>query len=289
MQEELNEFERLKVWELVPHPDCVMIITLKWIFKVKLLLNKAQLVAKGYRQEEGIDFEESFALVVRLDAIRIFVAYAAHKNKIVYQMDVKTTFLNGILREKVYVSQPDRFVDKDNPNHVYKPKKALYGLKQAPQVWYDLLSSFLLSQKFSKGIIDPTLFTQKRRHRHLIDIYAAGFENRPPMLNKDNYVPWSSRLLRYAKSKSNGKLIYKSIMNGPYVRRMIPEPGDPNHKVPIIETFYVQTDDGLTNKEVKQMEVDDQVIQIILMGLPEDIYATVDTCETAKEIWLRVQ
>ncbi|GJY03299.1 putative ribonuclease H-like domain-containing protein [Tanacetum coccineum] len=139
MQEELNEFERLEVWELVPRPDKVMVITLKWIYKVKLdelggiLKNKARLVARGYRQEEGIDFEESFAPVARLDAIRIFLAYAAHMNMIVYQMDVKTTFLNGILREEVYVSQPDGFVDQDNLNHVYKLKKALYGLKQAPR------------------------------------------------------------------------------------------------------------------------------------------------------------
>ncbi|GKB03832.1 retrovirus-related pol polyprotein from transposon TNT 1-94, partial [Tanacetum coccineum] len=141
MQEELHEFDRLEVWELVPRPDKVMIITLKWIYKVKLdemggiLKNKARLVARGYRQEEGIDFEESFALVARLDAIRIYLAYAAHMNMIVYQMDVKTTFLNDILREEVYVSQPDGFVDQDNPNHVYKLKKALYGLKQAPRAW----------------------------------------------------------------------------------------------------------------------------------------------------------
>ncbi|GJZ41751.1 hypothetical protein Tco_0588637 [Tanacetum coccineum] len=101
------------------------------------------------------------------------------------------------------------------------------------------------------------------------DIYAAGSENRSPMLNKDNYVPWSSRLLRYAKSKPNGKLIYNSIMNGPYARRMIPEPGDPDREVPVAETFYEQTNDELTEKEVKQMEADDQAIPIILMGLYE--------------------
>ncbi|GJZ91222.1 retrovirus-related pol polyprotein from transposon TNT 1-94 [Tanacetum coccineum] len=152
MQEELNELELLEVWELVPRPDCVLIITLKWIFKVKLdelgdvLKNKARLVARGYRQEEGIDFEESFAPVARLEAIRIFSAYAAHKNMIVYQMDVKTAFLNGILREEVYVSQPDGFVDQDNPNHVYKLKKALYGLKQAPQAWQRHLTGLQISQ-----------------------------------------------------------------------------------------------------------------------------------------------
>ncbi|GKC08467.1 retrovirus-related pol polyprotein from transposon TNT 1-94, partial [Tanacetum coccineum] len=120
--------------------------------------NKARLVARGYRQEEGIDFEESFSLVARLEAIRIFLAFVAHMNMVVFQMDSKTTFLNGNLREKIYVSQPNRFVDKDNPNHVYKLKKALYGLKQAPRAWYDMLSSFLISQHFSKGSMDPTLF-----------------------------------------------------------------------------------------------------------------------------------
>nr|GEW55267.1 hypothetical protein [Tanacetum cinerariifolium] len=141
-----------------------MVITLKWIYKVKLdelgviLKNKAHLVARGYRQEEGIDFEESFAPVARLEAIRFFLAYAAHKNMVFYQMDVKTALLNGNLREEVYVSQPDGFVDPDNLNHVYKLKKALYGLKQALCACYDMLSSFLISQDFSKGLVDPTLF-----------------------------------------------------------------------------------------------------------------------------------
>nr|GFB81527.1 retrovirus-related Pol polyprotein from transposon TNT 1-94 [Tanacetum cinerariifolium] len=123
------------VWELVPQPDCVMIIALKWIYKVKLdeygnvLKNKARLVAKGYRQEEGIDFEESFAPVARIEAIRIFIANAASRNMTVYQMDVKTAFLNGELKEEVYVSQPEGFVDPDHLTHVYRLKKALYGLK----------------------------------------------------------------------------------------------------------------------------------------------------------------
>ncbi|GJV63081.1 putative ribonuclease H-like domain-containing protein [Tanacetum coccineum] len=147
MQEELNEFERLEVWELVPRPDKVMVITLKLIYKVKLdglggiLKNKARLVARGYRQEKGIDFEESFAPVAKLDAIWIFLAFAAHMNMIVYQMDVKMAFLNDILREEVYVSQPDGFVDPDNPNHVYRLKKALYGLKQAPRASIVIVST----------------------------------------------------------------------------------------------------------------------------------------------------
>nr|GEW65815.1 retrovirus-related Pol polyprotein from transposon TNT 1-94 [Tanacetum cinerariifolium] len=123
--------------------------------------------------EEGIDFEESFALVARPEAIRIFLAYAAQKNMVVYQMDVKTSFLNGNLREEVYVSQPDGFVDADNPNHVYKLKKALYGLKQAPRAWYDMLSSFILSQDFSKGSVDPTLFIRRNGNDLLlVQIYV---------------------------------------------------------------------------------------------------------------------
>ncbi|GJR20603.1 retrovirus-related pol polyprotein from transposon TNT 1-94 [Tanacetum coccineum] len=118
-------------------------------------------LSNGFRKEEGIDFEESFAPVARIEAIRIFVANAANKNMMIFQMDVKTAILNGELKEEVYVSQPKGFVDQDNPSHVYKLKKALYGLKQAPRAWYDMLSSFLISQHFSKGVVDPTLFTRK--------------------------------------------------------------------------------------------------------------------------------
>nr|GEY30856.1 reverse transcriptase domain-containing protein [Tanacetum cinerariifolium] len=117
----------------------------------------------------------------------------------------------------------------------------------------------------------------------------AGFESRPPMLNKENYVPWSSRLLRYAKSRPNGKLIHNSILNGSYVRKMIPEPGDANRDITVTETFHLQTDNELSDKELKQIEADDQAIQTILLDLPEDIYAAVDSYETAQEIWLRVQ
>nr|GEX61207.1 hypothetical protein [Tanacetum cinerariifolium] len=119
--------------------------------------------------------------------------------------------------------------------------------------------------------------------------YLPGSESRPPMLNKENYVPWSSRLLRYAKSRPNGKLIHNSILNGPYVRRMIAEPGDAERDVNVNETFHKQIDDELPERELKQIEADDQAIQTILLGLPKEIYATVDNCETAQEIWLRVQ
>nr|GEV43012.1 retrovirus-related Pol polyprotein from transposon TNT 1-94 [Tanacetum cinerariifolium] len=137
MQEEIHEFDRLQVWELVPPPDCAMIIALKWIYKVKLdeygdvLKNKERLVAKGYSQEKGTDFEESFTPVARLEAIRIFIANAAGKNMTVYQMYMKTAFLNGELKE------------------------------EAPRAWYDTLSRSLLANGFSMGIVDPTLFIRK--------------------------------------------------------------------------------------------------------------------------------
>ncbi|GJZ76594.1 retrovirus-related pol polyprotein from transposon TNT 1-94 [Tanacetum coccineum] len=149
IQEEIHKFERLVVWEHVPAPSHSLVIGLKWVYKIKLdaygevLKNKARLVAKGYRQEVGIDFEESFA-----------------------PMDVKIIFLNGELKEVVYVSQPEGFVDPDQPTHVYRLKKALYGLKQAPHAWYDKLSRFLMSTEFSKGVVDPTL------HILLVQVYV---------------------------------------------------------------------------------------------------------------------
>nr|GEY87627.1 hypothetical protein [Tanacetum cinerariifolium] len=139
--EELFQFKRLDVWVLVPAPDNISPLTLKWLFKNKhdeeqtVIRNKSRLVVRGYRQEEGIDFEESFALVARMEAIRIFLAYAAHKLFTVFQMDVKTSFLHGSLKEDVYMCQPEGFIDTDHPSHVYKLKKALYGLKQAPRAW----------------------------------------------------------------------------------------------------------------------------------------------------------
>ncbi|GJZ88469.1 retrovirus-related pol polyprotein from transposon TNT 1-94 [Tanacetum coccineum] len=140
------------VWEIVDKTFGKMVIKLKWLWKNKkdedqtVIRNKARLVAKGYAQEEGIDFEESFAPVARLEAVRIFVAHAAHKSFPIYQMDVKTAFLNGPLKEEVYVAQPEGFVDPDHPEKVYLLRKALYGLKQAPRAWYDELSNFLMSK-----------------------------------------------------------------------------------------------------------------------------------------------
>ncbi|GKC28260.1 retrovirus-related pol polyprotein from transposon TNT 1-94 [Tanacetum coccineum] len=141
----------------------------------RVLKDKARLVAQGFRQEVGINFEESFAPVSRIEVIRVFIAIVTNKNMTIFQMDVKTAFLNGELKEEVYVSQPEGFVDQDNPSYVYKLKKALYGLKQALRAWYDMLPSFLISQHFSKGAVDPTLFTWKTGNDLLlVQIYVDG-------------------------------------------------------------------------------------------------------------------
>ncbi|GJU75786.1 retrovirus-related pol polyprotein from transposon TNT 1-94 [Tanacetum coccineum] len=180
VEEEIHEFERLDVWILVPCPDNILIIPLKWIFKIKLdeygdvLKNKARLVAKFIVEALGIDFEESFAPVARLEAIRLFIAHAASMNMVIFQMDVKTAFLNGELNEVVYVSQPEGFVDPEHPSHVYRLKKALYGLKQAPRAWYDKLSMFLIKSGFTKGVVDPTLFTRKTGKHLLLDVMTNG-------------------------------------------------------------------------------------------------------------------
>ncbi|GKA96329.1 retrovirus-related pol polyprotein from transposon TNT 1-94 [Tanacetum coccineum] len=179
MQEELHQFDRLDVWELVDRPLCKNVINMKWLWKNRhdeensVIRNKARLIAKGYNQQEGVDFEESFASVARLEAVRLFIAYAAHKSFPIYQMDVKTAFLNGPLKEEVYVKQPDGFVDPHHPDKVYRLKKALYGLKQAPKARYDELSNFLVSKGFPKGSIDPTLFiTKKGKDILLVQIYV---------------------------------------------------------------------------------------------------------------------
>ncbi|GJV99067.1 retrovirus-related pol polyprotein from transposon TNT 1-94 [Tanacetum coccineum] len=172
MQEEIHEFERLDVWRLVNRPLCKNVINMKWIWKNKrdeentVIRNKACLVAKGYGQKEGIDFKESFAPIARLEAVWLFVVYDVHKSFPVYQMDVKTAFLNGYLKEEVYVNQPDRFVDPHHPDKVYHLKKALYGLKQAPRVWYDEIFNFLIHQSQRGIFINQAKYAQEILKKH---------------------------------------------------------------------------------------------------------------------------
>jgi len=164
MKEELSQFERNKVWNLVPNNQGKIIIGTRWVFRNKLdeegkiVRKKARLVAQVYNQQEGIDYDEPFAPVARLEAIIILLAYVAYKSIKLFQMDVKSAFLNGFRNEEVYVSQPPGFINEEKHNHVFKLTKALYSLKQTPRAWYDRLSTFLIENEFSRGKFDTTLF-----------------------------------------------------------------------------------------------------------------------------------
>jgi hypothetical protein len=173
MQEELNNFTRNEVWHLVPRPNQNVVGT-KWVFRNKqdehgvVTRNKARLVAKGYSQVEGLDFGETYAPVARLESIRILLAYATYHGFKLYQMDVKSAFLNGPIKEEVYVEQPPDFEDSEYPNHIYKLSKALYGLKQAQRAWYECLRDFLITNGFKVEKVDPTLFTKTITKRFFV-------------------------------------------------------------------------------------------------------------------------
>ncbi|GJT36464.1 retrovirus-related pol polyprotein from transposon TNT 1-94 [Tanacetum coccineum] len=170
----LNQFIANDIWELVPQPRNMTIIGTKWVFRNKLdengivSRNKARLVAQGYNQQEGIDYDETYAPVARLESIRILLAYACALDFKLFQMDVKSAFLNGFINEEVYVAQPLGFIDFEKPDHVYKLKKALYGLKQAPKAWYDRLKAFLIKHEYKMGMVDNTLFTKKKSSNLII-------------------------------------------------------------------------------------------------------------------------
>jgi FtsZ-interacting cell division protein YlmF len=174
MNEELDQIEKNDTWELVPRPTNKNVIGSKWVYKNKMneqqniVRNKARLVCKGYAQIEGLDFDETFAPVARLEAIRMFLAYAFHKQFKVYQMDVKSYFLNGDLKEEVYMEQPEGFQLSDNPDFVCKLKKALYGLKQAPLAWYYKLDKYLQDKGFKRGTVDNNLYIKTEGNDLLI-------------------------------------------------------------------------------------------------------------------------
>jgi hypothetical protein len=171
MQEELNNFTRNEVCHLVPHPNQNVVGT-KWVFRNKqdehgvVTRNKARLVAKEYSQVEGLYFGETYAPVARLESIRILLAYATYHGFKLYQMDVKSAFLNGPIKEEVYVEQPPSFEDSEYPSHVYKLSKALYGLKQAPKI-----RDFLITNGFKVKKADPTLFTKTIANDYYIWVY----------------------------------------------------------------------------------------------------------------------
>jgi hypothetical protein len=165
MHEELENFERNKVWILVDPPRDVNVIGTKWVFKNKqgeddeVVRNKAHLVAQGYSQVEGLDFGETFAPVTRLEAIRILLAFAASKGFKLYQMDMKSAFLNGVIQEEVYIRQPPGFESPKYLDRVYKLSNALYGLKQTSWAWYARLKTFLLEHGYVMSSVDKNLFT----------------------------------------------------------------------------------------------------------------------------------
>ncbi|GJV90340.1 retrovirus-related pol polyprotein from transposon TNT 1-94 [Tanacetum coccineum] len=216
MQEELDQFARLKVWRLVHRLKGNTIINTKWIFKNKkdenslVIRNKARLIAQGYCQQEGIDYDETFAHVARIKAIHLFLAYAAHKDFTVFQMDVKTAFLNEILKEEMYVGQPIRFVSKQYPNHVYALDKALYGLKQAPRAWYEVLSKLLIDSGFQKGSIDPTLFIKKKVPTPMVEQPKLKFDLVGKPVDHTDYRSMIG-LLMYLTSMHNRALKKKKV------------------------------------------------------------------------------
>ena len=170
IQEELNQFEKSEVWKLIPKPSNQSVIGTGWVFRNKMdenniiIRNKVRLVAQRFNQEEEIDYEETFVPVVRLEAIRMLLAFASFKDFVLYQMDVKSAFLNGFINEEVYVEKPPSFESFNFPNHVFKLKKALYGLKQAPRAWYERLSKFLFENGFKIGKINTTLFIKTKEN-----------------------------------------------------------------------------------------------------------------------------
>ncbi|GKA06148.1 retrovirus-related pol polyprotein from transposon TNT 1-94 [Tanacetum coccineum] len=216
-----------------------------------ILKNKTCLVPRGYHQEERIDLKESFAPVARLDAIRIFLAYAAHMNMIVYQIDVKTTFLNGILREEVYVSQPDRFMDQDNPNHVYKLKKALYGLKQAPHACDPVDTPMVEKSKLDEDpqgkAVDPTHYhrmvgtlmylTASRPDLTFVVCMCARYQAKPT----EKHLHAVKRIFKYLRGTVSKRLWYpkdSSIALTTYA--------DTNHAEQVenrvVELYFVNTE-----------------------------------------------
>jgi len=190
MQEELNQFKRSELWDLVPRPEGMNVIGTKWIYNNKsnehgtVTRNKARLVTQGYTQVEGLDFDETFAPVARLKSIRLLLGVSCILKFKLFQMDVKSAFLNEYLNEEVYVEQPKGFVDPSFPNHVYRLKKALYGLKQAPRAWYETLTQFLVNQGYRKGETDKTLFVKDDNGRLMIaQIYVFFMECRTRWFN----------------------------------------------------------------------------------------------------------
>nr|GEY40901.1 hypothetical protein [Tanacetum cinerariifolium] len=223
IQEELLQFKMQKVWVLVDLPKGKRAIGSKWVFRNKkderdiVMKNKARLVTQGHTQEDGMDYEELFATVSRIEAIKLFLAYASFMGFMVYQMDVKSAFLYGTIEEEVYVCQPIGFKDPDSPNKVYKVVKALNGLHQAPRAWYETLANYLLENGFQREFIDQTLFIKKQKGDILLVQNQDGI-----FIGQDKYI---AKILRKfgltdGKSASTPIDIEKPLLKDPDVKRI---------------------------------------------------------------------
>jgi hypothetical protein len=174
MNQEIDSIEKNKTWDLIDLPSHKKSIGVKWVYKTKLNekgkieKHKARLVAKGFSQQPGTVYGENFAPVARLDTVRTLLAIAAQHKWQVYQMDVKSAFLNGFLEKKVYVDQPPGFEVQEHPAKVYRLKKALYGLKQAPRAWYNIIDTYLIRSGFSRSQNEPTLYTKIDQHGKIL-------------------------------------------------------------------------------------------------------------------------
>nr|GEX15209.1 hypothetical protein [Tanacetum cinerariifolium] len=250
-------------------------------YEIRYHPGKAKVVADALGLDEIIE-QKSDGNLYYLD--QIWVPLKGEVRTLIMDEAHKSKYFVHQWADKMYYDLRDRYwwpeIKKDIVEYVITCSTCL-KVKAEHQRPSDLLQQPEIPIKDRLKATRDSQKSYADKMRKPLEFSVAGSESRPPMLNKENYVPWSSRLLRYAKSRPNGKLIYNSIINGPYVRRMIPEPGDTNREVPVNETFHVQTDDELTEKELKQIKSDDQAIQTILLGLSEDIYAAVDSCETA--------
>jgi hypothetical protein len=291
MQEELNNFTRNKVCHLVPRPNQNVVGT-KWAFCNKqdehgvVTRNKAQLVAKGYSQVEGLDFDETYAPIARLESIRILLAYATYHGFKLYQMDVKSAFLNGPIKEEVYGEQPPDFEDSEYPNHVYKLSKALYGLKQAPRAWYECLRDFLITNGFKVGKVDPTLFTKiVAKDLFICQIYVDDIIF--GSTNKSTCEEFSRIMIQKFEMSMMGELKYflgfqiKQLQDGTfisqtkYIQDILNKFGMKNGKpikTPMGTNGHLDLDTGGKYVDQKVISVNDRIFTL-LMCISTEYYA----------------
>nr|GEY37184.1 ribonuclease H-like domain-containing protein [Tanacetum cinerariifolium] len=270
MYDEYNAFVKNGTWLLVPRSVSVNMVCSMWLFKHKfhadgtLSRYKARLVANGSSQQIGVDFDETFSSVVKPAIIRTVLSFVVSRQWPIHQLDVKNAFLNEIFlwTETSTLGLFQRFAGYATRAGFYHSRSFL------PTLLQQIIGS--LNNEFDMTDLGA------------LNYFFGIFADRTPT------GLFLSRK-KYARSRPNGKMIVDSIENEPYVRRMIATPGEPGLHVPVLESFHEQTDEELTETDIKQMDVDDQAIQTIFLGLPEDVYATVDSCETAKEIWEREQ